>query len=198
MHGCGIIFSQDGVGRFYRVSPLLFPQFGPYNKFLLPKDRDLPIHGLILRQQVFDFGYAVSSNAIPPLGQVDCPLVLGRDMLVWARTGVYGAAAVAGPPGQALPTAVGQPGANQTPGFLVNFFHTHAGVQRQWANKNITDIEAVGDGQLPYIETTPTLLLQGDTLMCTVQNLANVTLLAQIVLHGGEFDTETFGQEAGY
>jgi hypothetical protein len=175
----------------YRVSSYLFPQFGAYNKFILPKDRDLPSHGLITRFYAFDFGVSTPALSIAPYDTGYCPLVLGRDFLVWAVTGVYSAQAATDPP------VAGQPNANVSPGFLVNWLHTHNGVQRQWANKAITDGEACGNGRYPLILKDPALLPQGDTITCVIQNLANVTLVAQLVFSGGEFDTEQYGQEAG-
>jgi hypothetical protein len=68
-------------------------------------------------------------------------------------------------------------------------------VQRQWSNKSITDQESTGDGMTPLILRDPALLPQGDTITCMIQNLANVTLAAQIVFMGGEFDTDSYPQE---
>lgn len=192
MHEHGLIFSRSGDRKkLYRVNPLLFSQFGLNNHYALPTERDLPQHGLILRQYNFDFGFADQNTSIAPYDTAFCPLVMGRDFLVEMVTATYQAAAAANPP------SAGQPGANGTPGFLVNWLHTHNGVQRQFANKNLTDIEACGDGFFPTLLKSPALLPQGDTITCVIQNLANVTLQAQILFTGAEFDTETFGQEAG-
>jgi hypothetical protein len=197
LHETGLIFSRSGDSRKrYRVSPYLFPQFGAYNNFLLPKRRDLPAHGLVTRLYAFDFGFSQGNFGIPPYDTAYCPLVIGRDLLVWAVTGVYSAQAPVVVAPATLPAAY-QPGANVSPGFMVNWLHTHNGVQRQWANKNITDGEACGNGRYPMILRDPALLPQGDTITCVIQNLANNTLLAQLLFHCGEFDTETYGQEAG-
>lgn len=201
MHEHGLIFSRSGYRlRTYRVSPLLFPQFGPYNKYILPKSRDLPLHGLVTRFYVFDFGFSNPGNAIAPYQTAYCPLVMGRDFLAWAVTRVYSVLAPSGLTNPATtPYGVGanQLGANQSPGLLVNWMHTHNDVQRQWSNKNVTDGEQGGDGRYPMILKDPALLPQGDTVTCVVQNLSNVTLAAQYLFAGGEFDTETYGQESG-
>lgn len=200
----GLIFSRYGQRQSpFRVSPLLFSQFGLSNKYFLPLVRDLPQHGLITRFYAFDFGYANPNNSIAPYDTAYCPLQLGRDFLVEAVTGVYGAAApqvLQNPP--ATPNGVGavtsQVGANVTPGFLVNWLHTHNGVQRQWSNKAITDGESCGNGRYPLLLKDPALLPEGDTITCMIQNLANVTLQAQLLFMGGEFDSDTasYGQEA--
>ena len=196
MNENGLIFSRSGYPlKRYRVSPYLFPQFGTYNKFLLPKKRDLPTHGLVTRLYAFDFGYSNPGNAIAPYQWAQCPLVIGRDFLVWAVTRVYNASAplvLTNP--ATTPAAVGS---NVSPGLLVNFLHTHNDVQRQWANKNITDGEMGGNGRYPMMLTDPALLPQGDTITCVIQNLSNVTLQVQYLFTGGELDTESFGQEAG-
>jgi len=194
LHGPDLIFSRGMLSRNrYRVSSYLFPQFGAYNKFLLPNDRDLPTHGLITRFYPFDFGVSTPALAIAPYDTAYSPLVMGRDFLVWSVTGTYSAAPAATPP-----ASIVAPNANQSPGFLVNWLHTHNGVQRQWANKAITDGEACGNARYPLILKDPALLPQGDTITCVIQNLANVTLIAQLLFTGGEFDTEQYGQEAGY
>jgi hypothetical protein len=196
LHEHGLIFSRSGYRlRTYRVSPLLYPQFGVYNKYILPKSRDLPLHGLITRFYVFDFGYSNPGNAIAPYQTAYCPLVMGRDFLVWAVTRVYNAI---GPLALTNPaTTPAQIGPNQSPGLLVNWLHTHNDVQRQWSNKNVTDGEQGGDGRYPMVLKDPALIPQGDTITCVIQNLGNVTLAAQYMFGGGEFDTETYGQEAG-
>lgn len=192
MHGPGLIFSRDfNYGKRRRVSPYLFPQFGVYNKYFIPSNRDLPSHGLVTRIYAFDFGFSQGNPSIAPMDTVDFPLVIGRDFLVWSITQVYQTAATTDPP-VAL-----TPGANASPGFLVNFLHTHEGVQRQWANKSISDGESGGDGRYPLMLKEPALLLAGDTLTCSITSLVNATMLAQICLTGGEFDTETYGVTAG-
>jgi len=181
----GLIFSDSGdARRLRRISPLLFPQYpGGLNKYFLQKVRDLPQHGLLTRFQVFDFGFGSGTgNLVAPYDTAYADVQIGRDFLAEVITGTYQAAAVTTPP------TAGQPNANQTPGFLVTFLHTHDGVQRQWENKPITDLESVGSGENPLLLTEPILLVAGDTLTCQLQNLANVTLQAQILLIGGEFD----------
>jgi hypothetical protein len=196
LHENGLIFSRSGTRlKRYRVSPYLYSQFGQYNKYLLPKKRDLPAHGLITRFYVFDFGYSNPGNLIAPMQWAQCPLVMGRDFLVWAVTGRYVSAAPLILTNPA--TTPAQVGPNVSPGFLVNWLHTHNDVQRQWSNKNITDGEAIGTARFPMMLKDPALIPRGDTITCVIQNLANVTLQAQIVFAGGEFDTETYGQEAG-
>ena len=195
----GIIFSRSGYkSRLYRVNPLLFPQFGLSNECFLPDDRNLPKHGLVTRFYPFDFGFSSYGNAIAPYDTAYCPLIVGRDFLVTAITAVYQAAppqTIQNPP--AAPAIIGQPNANVSPGFLVSWLHTHAGVTRQWSNKNVTDSEFTGNGRYPLLLKDPALLPQGDTITCVIQNLANVTLLGQVVFMGGEFDTALYGEEPG-
>lgn len=204
MHEPGLIFSKSGDARkLYRVSPYLFSQFGAYNKYLLPIARDLPLHGLVLKLYPFDFGISNAANLVPPYGQVDSPVVFGRDLLVWGVTKAYWVqppAAIqktAAQPNGYEPPSIGQVGANVTPGFLVNWLHTHNGVEQQWANKAITDSEAAGDGRFPMIFKEPQIVLAGDTITCQLQNMNNATIAAQICFWTGEFDSETYGQEAG-
>lgn len=190
----GLIFSRSGYRMHrYRVSPYLFSQFGAYNKYLLPSKRDLPSHGLMTSFLVFDFGCTNPNSSIAPYDTAYCPLVLGRDSLVTIVTGYYTSA----PPQvltnpAATPYGIGaqttQVGPNVTPGFLVNFLHTHQGAQRQWSNKEITDGESVGDYQYPLVLKDPALLPEGDTITCKIQNLANVTLQAQICFMCAAFD----------
>jgi|SRR5271157_1571945 len=197
MYETGLIFSRSGDRRrLYPVSPYLYSQFGPYNKFILPKRRDLPSHGLITRLYAFDFGFSIPGNALAPYDTGYSPLIIGRDLLVLAVTKVSYAAAPNVAAGGTLPIAGGA-GANGSPAFLVNWLHTHGGVQRQWSNKNITDGEAGGTGRKPMILRDPALLAEGDTMTCVVQNMLNATLQVQLLFTCGEFDTETFGQEAG-
>jgi hypothetical protein len=188
----GLIFSTSGdCRRLRRISPLLFPQYPALNKYFLQKERDLPTFGLVTRFQVFDFGYSSGGgNQVAPFDTAYSDLQIGRDFLAEIITGIYGAVAAAVPPSLSTSSGYGLGGqinANQTPGFLVTFLHTHDGVQRQWENKPITDIEAVGNGTDPSLLKEPILLVTGDTLTCQLQNLSNVTLQAQILLIGGEF-----------
>lgn len=189
----GLIFSESGDTRkLRRVSPLLFPQYpAGLNKYFLQKVRDLPQHGLVTRFHVFDFGFSIG-NAVQPFDTSFADVQIGRDFLGLILNGCYAAAAVTGattPP----PTLGAQNAINGPPGFLVTWLHTHDGVQRQWDNKLVTDIEAVGDGMNPSLLKEPVLLVAGDTLTCQLQNLNNVTLQAQILLVGGEFDTPQSG-----
>jgi hypothetical protein len=190
----GLIFSESGdTRRLHRVSPLLFPQYPQgLSKYFLQKGRDLPQHGLVTRFQVFDFGFGSGTgNLVAPFDTAYADVQIGRDFLAEIITGTYATAAAAIPPSNSGSPGYGlggQPNANQTPGFLVTFLHTHDGVQRQWENKPVTDIESVGDGLNPSLLTEPILLVAGDTLTCQLQNLANATLQAQILLIGGEFD----------
>jgi hypothetical protein len=185
MRGHDLIFSRnwDGVER-YRVSPFLFPQFGLKNKFFVPSERDLPSDGLSFRWWVFDFGFTNPGNIIPPYGVVYAGLPAGRNFLVFSLTG---ASVPQGAQGAAAPATAGQPGAQVSPAFQINFLHTHEGVQRQWAQKNLTDMVAVGRGTYPLVLKNPALILKGDTLTCQLVNLSNCNLLAQVVLAGGEF-----------
>ena len=204
MYGHGLKFSRSGYNlKTFRASPYLLPQFGAYyQKFLLSKTRDLPEHGLVTRGYAFDFGYSNPNNAIAPFQWAECPLVIGRDFIAWSVTRVYSVAAplVLTAPAT-TPHGVGavtsQLGPNVSPGLMVNFYHTHNDVTRRWANKNISDGEFGGSGRYPMLLKDPALLPQGDTLLCVIQNMSNVTLQAQYLLMGGEFDTETYGQEAG-
>jgi hypothetical protein len=168
----------------------MFPQYPALNNYFLPKGRDLPQFGLLTRFLVFDFGYASIVNAVSPSDTQPADVQIGRDVLIEVITGVYSTAPAAVPPslssssGYGLP---GQPNANQTPGFVLTFLHTHDGVQRQWENKPICDIEAVGEALNPMLLKEPILLVAGDTLTCELQNFTNATLQAQILLIGGEF-----------
>lgn len=187
MRGSCLIITHAGRPR--RVSPFLFPQFGEYNKLLLPSERELPTHGMMTRIYPFDFGFSDPSNALAPYAQADCPLVVGRDFLAWAATRTWQALST-------TPPVAGQPGANATPALQINFVHTHNGVQRQWSNKPMTDGEFGGDGQYPMIFREPPLLAEGDTIMCTIQNMLNATIAAQVVLLGAEFDTDGDQEQA--
>lgn len=178
----GLTFSESGdTRRLRRISPLLFPQYpGGLNKYFLQKERDLPQHGLVTRFQVFDFGFS-SGVAVQPFDTAYADVQIGRDFLAEIITGTFIGAALSSPP------TFGAQNANQSPGFLATFLHTHDGVQRQWENKPVPDLEKVGDGRNPSLLTEPILLVAGDTLTCQLQNLANLTLQAQILLIGGEF-----------
>lgn len=192
----GLIFSRSGYAlRTYCVSPYLYPQFGQYNKYFLPKHRDLPTYGMVTRMYVFDFGYSNPGNQIAPYQLAQCPLVLGRDFVCWAVTQVSQSI---GPQILTNPaTGTANVAPSVSPAYLVNFLHTHQDSQRQWSNKAITEGEAAGTGRYPLMLKDPALLPQGDTITCVIQNTSNCTLAAQVCFLGAEFDTETFGQEAG-
>jgi hypothetical protein len=202
VHGSCLIFTHAGKPR--RVSPFLFSQFGAYNKFLLPGERELPRSGLMTRLYPFDFGYADPSNALAPYAQADCPLVVGRDILIWGITRTW---STLNPTLSAGAITPGAPGANADPALLINFVHTHNGIQRQWSNKPLTNGEIGGgygmdddDADLaamfPMILHEPALLAEGDTIMCTLQNMLNATVAAQVLLLGGEFDVDRLQDEA--
>jgi len=176
-----LIFSRSGSAKFYTVSPLLFGQKKLNNKYFLPDGRDLPEH-VELRFWTFDFGFSDPSAAIAPYDKAFFGLPAGRNFLAVSMN----QASVPQPTSTGTPAA-GNPGALVTPAFLVNFLHTHEGAQRQWSNKDEFDVEAAGDGRLPYIFKSPVLILQGDTLTCSVTNLSNCTLQAQVMIAGGEF-----------
>jgi hypothetical protein len=185
MHANYLTFSKDARGsRLYRVSPLLYPQEQLENALLLPKERDLPAHGLGTVFYPFDFGFNNPMATIAPYDTQYFGYVIGKDFLATAITGT---AAAVGVTGANAPATAGQPGALPSPSYLFNFLQTHNGNQRQWANKNLTNLEGVGSASDPIIFRNPVLVPEGDTLTCEVQNLANVTLQVQILLTGGEF-----------
>lgn len=175
-----LIFSRSGSANLYRVSPLLFGQKKLNNKYLLPDGRDLPEY-IELRFWTFDFGFSDPSAAIAPYDKAFFGLPAGRNFLAVSMN------QTSAPVASATPPAAGAPGAQVTPAFLVNFLHTHEGAQRQWSNKDDFDVVAAGDARLPYIFKSPVLILQGDTLTCSVTNLSNCSLQAQVMLAGGEF-----------
>jgi hypothetical protein len=182
MHANHLIFSRDARGsRLYRVSPLLFAQEQTTNKDHLPKERDLPAHGLELRFQTFDFGFVDLGKILGPYATEFVGIPFGRDFLATSITGCSASLATANPP------VAGAANAQVKPSFLFNFLHTHDGKQRQWSNKNITDVEGLGNGQDPMLFKSPVLIPKGDTLTCVVQNLGNNSLQVQIMLAGGEF-----------
>jgi hypothetical protein len=177
-----LIFSRSGgADKLYKVNPLLFPQQHLANAYQLPDSRDLPSEGLELRFLTFDFGFATPGSALAPFDLQPYGIPIGRNFLATAITG----ASI--PASSLTPPAAGSPGAVVSPAFLFNFFHTHEGVQRQWFNKDVTDVTGLGDGKRPRIFRAPILLVSGDTLTCQVRNLSNCTLQVQIMLAGGEF-----------
>ncbi len=161
-------------GGGLRYSPYLFSQRGLFNKYLLPKDRDLPQHGLTFAPKTFDFGFNASSPSLDPYDTTFQTITCRRNLLVWGIVGtsspaVRGVAAV-------------------SPGFLFQVKHSHMGSQRQFFNKALTDIELAGTAQNPQLLIEPQLILSGDQLTLEMQNLGNLELNAQVVLLGGEFD----------
>ncbi len=183
MNEHSLIFSRSGgPDKLYRVSPLLFPQYQLANAYQLPERRDLPLEGLELRFETFDFGFANPGNIITPNDTAYFGIAFGRNFLATMITGC------GVPQGQAALPAAGAPGTKVTPTFLFNFQHENAkGVIRQWSNKPLTDIEGVGTAEEPLMFKSPAFIAQGDTLTCMMQNVSNCNLMAQIVLVGGEF-----------
>jgi hypothetical protein len=193
MHDNFLTFSRGGVGRDaagnvmrfaprrYRVSPLLFPQYGVLNGYYLPKKNELPGRGLIAQVLVFDFGFAIPSNSIGAYDTQYFPINLGGDFLA---LGITGASDI--PPSQNVTTPA--PGAlsglQVDPAYLVSFQQTHEGSTWQWTNKAVTNREAVGKDGTPRMLVRPALIPAGDTLGCTVQNLANTTLRVQVAIIG--------------
>src|ERR1700688_1718788 len=170
MHGHSLIFSRSGgPDRLYRVSPLLFSQREMMNKYFLPDERDLPAHGLELRFETFDFGFANPGNIVAPYDTAYFDIAFGRNFLAEIITGCSMVAPRLNPP------VAGAPNAAVSPAFLFNFMHLNSlGVQRQWPSKPVTDVEALGTAEEPMIFKSPVLILQGDTLQCQLTNLANV------------------------
>jgi hypothetical protein len=182
MHANHLIFSRDMRGsRLYRVSPLLFPQEQTENFRHLAQERDLPAHGLMLAFYGFDFGFSDPGKVIGPYATEHFGAAARKNFLVSSITGCSATVATAAPP------VAGAAGAQKTPAFLFNFLHTHQGITRQWFNKNLTNVEGLGNGQDPLMLKSPALIPEGDTLTCLVQNLGNSTLQVQILLTGGEF-----------
>jgi hypothetical protein len=191
MHGNFLIFSRGGWGRGYRgpqrlypVSPFLFPQYSALdlNARFLPDDNELPAHGLTAQVLVFDFGFSTPALAVGPMDAQPIPYTLGGNFLATAITGVSDV-----PPG-ANPPALGNLSGQQVdPAYLINFQQTHNGNTWQWSNKPVSNREACGTGENPLLFKSPVLIPAGDTLSCTVQNMANATLRVQIMLMGATF-----------
>src|ERR1700739_4088505 len=76
---------------------------------------------------------------------------------------------------------------NVNPSYLINFQHTHQGTTRQWMNKNVTNVEAVGTGENHLLFKITARVLTGDTLTCQVQNMANASMRIMVTLIGGAF-----------
>jgi hypothetical protein len=183
MNGNRLIFSRSGNrSRLYGVDPLLFPQRHVNNKYFLPKDHELPAHGLTTRMLAFDFGMSDPSLTILPYDTGFFPIEMGNNFLAEIITGISAVLPLA-----TVPAAGALNGVQVDPSYLFNFQHTHAGNTRQWFNKNVTNGEGIGSAQEPMLFKHPALIPKGDTLTCIVQNLANANLRVQILLTGGEF-----------
>jgi len=191
MHGNYLIFSRGGMGRNFRgpakpypVSPFLFPQYSALdlNARFLPDDIELPTHGLTTQFLNFDFGFATPALQIGAMDSQYFPLTLGGNFLAIAIMGVSDV-----PPGATIPSAGAISGQQVDPAFLLNFQQTHEGNTWQWSNKPLSNREACGTGENPLLFKRPILIPAGDTLACTVQNMANATLRVQIALMGAAF-----------
>lgn len=194
MHG-NLIFSRGGVSpsgpngpqKPYRVSPALFSQYPAINRYFLPDGRELPRHGLQAQILIFDFGFSLPSQTVGPMDSQFFQLAMASNFLACAITGVSDV-----PPSQnvAVPVAgyTGQfAGVQFDPAYLITFQQTHAGNTWQWSNKGLTNREACGKGGNPLMFKSPALIPAGDTVACTVQNLANTSLRVQVTLVGGSF-----------
>jgi hypothetical protein len=187
VRGNSLIFSRSGYAdKLYGVDPLLFPQYTTFNKYFLPTEHELPAHGLRTRFLPFDFGYNDPMLAISPYDSVPVSLPMENNFLAEIITGTY---SVQGPTGATTVASLGGAliGVNMTPGYLINFQQTHNGKTRQWANKAVSNAEAVGTAENPLLFKHPILIPAGDMLTCTIQNLMNATLQVQLLLTGGEF-----------
>jgi len=183
MHGNQLTFSRSGdARRLYYVDPLLFPQYTTFNKYFLPDVHELPKHGLVTRFLVFDFGFSDPSLVLAPYDTGFFAVELGDNFLAETITGAYDVLGVTNPPASGSLANV-----QVTPSYLINFQHTHLGNTRQWAAKNLTNLEAVGTAENPMLFKSPALIPKGDTLTCIVQNLANAQARVQIMLAGGSF-----------
>jgi hypothetical protein len=192
MHGNRLIFSRSGDRRkLYPVSPYLFPQYSALNlnQRFLPEENELPKHGLTTQLLTFDFGFSVAALQVGPLDSQYAPIVLGGNFLAIAITGVSDVPPSQNVvPGAALPANTTFPtGVQVDPAYLVLFQQTHEGNTWNWTNKAVTNREACGTAKDPLLFKRPVLIPAGDTLTCTVQNLANTSLRVQITLLGGTF-----------
>lgn len=184
MNANKLIFSRSGSrSRLYAVDPLLFPQYTTLNGAFLPDEHELPKHGLITRFMPFDFGFSNPGLIIAPYDTAFVQIEAGKNFLAEVITGVSHV-----PSQPTVPVAGAQSGVLVSPSYLVNFQHTHNGNTRQWANKNVTNLEAVGTAENPLLFKSPVLIPKGDSLTCIVQNLANAYQRVQVLLVGGEFD----------
>lgn len=163
--------------RLVRISPYFFGQHGLSNIFYLPKLRELPTTGLDFKAIVFDFGFNLGTNTLPPLGTQKINLSIERPILVWGLVGFSSDLTV---------PAVG---------FNVQLFHSHESSQRQFFNKHVNNGAVLGSGQRPTLFRSPYLMIRGDEVTCEVKNLSNNAANAggadskiQVILYGGEFD----------
>lgn len=185
MHGNQLTFSRSGKrSRLYSVSPLLFPQRGILNDYFLPDVKELPAHGLVAQVLVFDFGFSIPLQQVAPMDTQYFPITLPNNFLALAITGVSDV-----PPSQNVnvPAAGALSGVQVDPAYLINFQQTYNGNTWQWANKAVTNREMCGTAMNPYMFKSPVLVPAGNTLACTVQNMANTSLRVQVTLIGGSF-----------
>lgn len=152
--------------RLVRISPFFYPQHKLLNVLYIPKLRDLPQDGLDLKGMVFDFGFNLGVASVDPKGTAKVNLQVERPLMIWGITGVSDSAA----------------------GFLVQFFHTHEGSQRQFFSKHINAAAVAGNGTNLLIVRYPYVVIRGDQLTAEVKNLDTVAAKIQVVLFGGEFD----------
>jgi len=160
-----------------KLSPYLFSQFGILNHRHLPKERDLPLKGLLLKAIVFDFGFNNAANVIAPFQEADLSIPIRRNLLVWAITGNF----------QVVSTAAAPP-ALVSPPLLFQVTQQHEAKLFQWFNKPVPAAEQLGTATKPNILKDPHLVIAGDALNVDVQNSGNYNLAAQVVLYGGEFE----------
>lgn len=160
----------------FRFSPFLFPQEAWFNRFFLPKLRDLPYHGLRFAMKTFDFGFNPQNASLDPYDTQYQSITFRQNMLVHGITGT------SSPADGSTPV---------TPAFLFQFLHTHTdpsgSSQRQWFGKPVSEVEQAGTAQDPFILTEPQLVLAGDQIQIQMQNLTGAELNAQLCLLGGEF-----------
>jgi hypothetical protein len=185
VHGNQLTFSRSGDRRrLYGVSPLLYPQYHELNHYFLPDGRELPAHGLPAQVLVFDFGFALPNQTIGPMDSQFFPVTVGSNFLALAATGVSDV-----PPTQnvTVPAMGSLIGVQVDPAYLITIQQTHGGNTWQWMNKGVTNREFCGTAYNPMMLKSPVLIPAGDTVSCTVQNMANTSLRVQIILVGGSF-----------
>ncbi len=165
---------RERQGGRLKFSPYLFSQNGTFNRYLLPARRDLPQFGVTFAAKTFDFGFNASNPSLDPYDTQRQTITCTRNFLAWGFTGT------------SSPAAFGSGAVS--PAFLFQVYHSHMGAQRQFFNKALSDQELAGSAQAPHILIEPQVILIGDQLTLEMQNLGNLTLNAQVVLLGGEFD----------